>query len=163
MALYVDDGVTDQREQYIWDWIGEVSEKRIELGGRAICPNSKDAKIAIIESPIDEIVPESGHDLIIFIVQDFWRDYEVDRWSDHCNKKFPYYKFFNDCASKNMIINGVATNNSKYNLIIVQSKRKLSKIRENLTSSPYYEYWDEEYLKRIFGDDYEKVEIMEES
>lgn len=163
MALYVNDEVTDQREKYIWDWIGEVSEKRIELGGHAIGPNSKDAKIVIIESPIDEIVPESGHDVIIFIVQDFWRAHEVDRWVDQYNQKFPYYKFFDDCALRNTTMNGVATNNSKYNLILVQSKIKLSKTRKNLTTCPYYEYWDEEYLKKIFGDDYEKSEIIEES
>ena len=160
MALYVDDGVTDPREKYIYEWIGEVSEKRIELGGDTLSPNSK---ITIIESPIDEIVPEPGHDVIIFVVQDFWRAHEVDRWVDHYNRKFPYYKFFSDCALRNVTINGVVTNNSKYNLILVQSKRKLSKIEDNLITSPYYQYWDEKYLKGIFGDDYEKVEIVEES
>ena len=162
MALYVDDDIIDQREPYIWDWIEEVSEKRIELGGHAIYPDS-DVKIIIIESPIDEIVPEPGHDVIIFIVQDFWRAHEMDRWVDQYNRKFPHYKFFNDCALRNTTMNGVVTNNSKYNLILVQSKIKLSKIRKNLTTYSYYEYWDEEYLRGIFGDDYEKVEIMEES
>jgi hypothetical protein len=161
MALYVDDGILDQREKYIWDWIEKVSEKRVELGGHAIHPNSKDVKIVIIESPIDEIVPEPGHDVIIFVVQDFWRAYEVDRWVNQYNEKFPHYKFFDDCASRNTIINGVATNNLKYNLILVQSKIKLSKIRKNLTTCSYYEYWDEEYLKKIFGADYNKIEIIE--
>jgi len=161
MALYVDDEVIDQREKYIWDWIEEVSEKRVELGGHAIHPNSKDVKIVIMESPIDEIVPEPGHDVIIFVVQDFWRAHEVDRWVDQYNEKFSHYKFFDDCASRNTIINGVATNNLKYNLILVQSKIKLSKIRKNLTTCSYYEYWDEEYLKKIFGDGYNKIEIIE--
>ena len=161
MALYVDDGVTDQREKYIWDWIEEVSEKRVELGGHAIGPNSKDVKIVIIESPIDEIVPESGHDVIIFIVQDFWRPFEVERWVQFYNEKFTYYKFFEDCASKNTQIGGIPTNNVKYNLILCQSKRKLSKVKESLTTSSYYQYWDEQYMKQVFGEDYEKVKIIE--
>ena len=158
MALYVDDGVIDPRENHIYDWISKVSEKRIELGGSILSPS---AKITIIESPIDEIVPESGHDVIIFVVQDFWRPHEVDRWVDHYNRKFSYYKFFSDCALRNFIVNGDMTNNSKYNLILVQSKRKLSKIQENLTTSSYYQHWDENYLKKIFGDNYEKVETIE--
>jgi uncharacterized protein (DUF608 family) len=163
MTSHVDDEVSDQKVKYIWNWIGEVFEKRIELGSNIIRPNVKDAKIVIIDSPIDEIVPQPGHDVIIFVVQDFWRAHEVDRWVDHYNRKFPYYKFFNDCASRNIVIDGVITNNLKYNLILVQSKRKLSKTREDLPTFSYYQHWDENYLKRIFGDDYEKVEIIEKS
>ena len=146
-----------EKEDYIWEWISEVSEKRIELGGHAICPYASNAKVLIKESPIDEIVPESGYDVVIFIVENFWRSYQIERWVEYYNEKYVYYKFFGDCASKNTMINGVKTNNSKYNLILFQSKKKLSKVRETLANSSYYQYWDEDYLKEILGDEYKLV------
>ena len=161
MALYEGDGVLDNKEQYIFQWIGEVSEKKIELGGYSIDPYATNTKVSIVETPIDGIVPESGHDVIIFIVQDFWRPFEVERWAEFYNEKYTYYKFFADCASKNTQIGGISTNNAKYNLILCQSKRKLSKVKESLPTSSYYQYWDEQYLKQIFGEDYVKVEIIE--
>jgi hypothetical protein len=152
-----------EQETYILEWISEVSEKRPELGGRPICPYASDSKFLIKETPIDDIVPEPGHDVIIFIVESFWRPYQVEKWVKLYNKKYPYYKFFEDCVDKNTIINGIKTNNSKYNLILCQSKQKLRKIRENLSKSDYYQYWDEEYLKYILGDDYELIENNQES
>ena len=152
-----------EQETYILEWISEVSEKRPELGGRTICPYASDSKFLIKETPIDDIVPEPGHDVIIFIVESFWRPHQVEKWAKLYNKKYPYYKFFEDCADKNTIINGIKTNNSKYNLILCQSKQKLRKIRENLSKSDYYQYWDEEYLKYILGDDYELITDDQES
>jgi hypothetical protein len=121
------------------------------------------SKFLIKETTIDDIMPEPGHDVIIFIVESFWRPYQVEKWTKLYNKKYPYYKFFEDCVDKNTIINGIKTNNSKYNLILCQSKQKLRKIRENLAKSDYYQYWDEEYLKYILGDDYELIENIQES
>jgi hypothetical protein len=152
-----------EQETYILEWISEVSEKRPELGGRTICPYASDSKFLIKETPIDDIVPEPGHDVIIFIVESFWRPYQVEKWAKLYNKKYPYYKFFEDCVNKNTLINGIKTNNSKYNLILCQSKQKLRKIRENLSKSDYYQYWDEEYLKYILGDDYELITDVQES
>ena len=152
-----------EQETYILKWVSEVSEKRVELGGRAIGPYDSDSNFLIKEVPIDDIVPEPGHDVIIFIVESFWRPFQIEKWVKLYNKKYPYYKFFEDCADKNTFINGIKTNNSKYNLILCQSKQKLRKIRENLSKSDYYEYWDEEYLKYILGDDYELIKNSQES
>lgn len=151
-----------EKETYIREWISEVSEKRVELGGQTICPYANTSKFLIKETPIDDIVPERGYDVIIFVVEDFWRPYQIEKWVKLYNKKHIHYKFFEDCAEKNTFINGIKTNNSKYNLILCQSKRKLKKIRENLAKSDYYQYWDEEYLRHILGNDYNIVKDIEQ-
>ena len=149
------------KEAYIQEWMSEVSEQRPELGGLSVCPYASSSKTLIVETPIDDIVPESGHDVIIFIVEDFWRVDQIQRWVAVYNDKFSYYSFFEDCASRQTFINGVQTNNHKYNLILCQSKKKLSNIRKQLAKTGYYSYWSEEYLKEILGDDYEKVKEEE--
>jgi len=146
-----------EKEAYIYEWIAEVSASREELGGFAVCPYASNSKTLIVETPIDDIVPEAGHDVIIFIVEDFWRPEQVMKWVDHYNEKFPYYKFFEDLSSRDTFINGIKTNNQKFNLILCQSKKKLNAIRKKLVETEYYSYWTEEYLKEILQDDYENI------
>lgn len=143
------------KEAYINEWIDELSKSRPELGGFEICPYASTSKTLIKETPIDDIVPEPGHNVIIFIVEDFWRADRVERWADLYNKKYPKYKFFSDCSGEYFDINGVQTNNRKYNLILCQSKKKLSTIRKKLMQTGYYDYWNEKYLKEVLEDDYD--------
>jgi hypothetical protein len=146
-----------EKEAYIHEWIGEVSKKRPELGGFAVCPYASSSKTLIVETTIDGIVPESGYDVIIFIVEDFWRPDQVIKWVSNYNKKFPHYKFFEDMSSRDTFVGGVKTNNEKFNLILCQSKKKLSSIRKKLAQTDYYSYWTEDYLKEIIGEDYEYI------
>jgi hypothetical protein len=146
-----------EKEAYIYEWMNEVSKEREELDGFSVCPYASKSKALIVETPIDDIVPEPGHDVIIFIVEDFWHLERVQRWVNYYNEKFDYYSFFADCASKESFINGIQTNNKKYNLILCQSKQKLSKIRKQLAKTEYYSYWNESYLQEVLGDDYEMV------
>jgi len=147
-----------EKEAYIHKWIGEVAKNRPELGGFSVCPYANNSKTLIVETTIDDIVPEPGHDVIIFIIEDFWRADHVQKWVSHYNEKFPYYKFFEDLSSRDTFISGVKTNNEKYNLILCQSKKKLSKIRKKLMETEYYTYWTEEYLREILGDDAKYLE-----
>lgn len=147
----------NEKEAYIYKWANELAKEREELGGFSVCPYASKSNTKIVQCPIDEIVPEPGYDVIIFIVDDFWRLDVVKKWVEVYNEKFPYYTFFEDCASQPTFINGVQTNNKKFNLILCQSKVKLSKIRKKLSKTEYYTYWNEEYLKKILGDEYESV------
>ena len=149
------------KEAYIQEWISEVSKKRLELGGFAVCPYASTSKTKIIECAIDDIVPESGYDVIVFIVEDFWRPERVRSWVKKYNEKYPYYKFFEDCHKQDNFVGQVKTNNDKFNLILCQSKKKLKKIREKLAETEYYSYWSEEYLKEILGEDFELVKKEE--
>jgi hypothetical protein len=150
-----------EKETYIWEWISEVSEKRVEFGGNLLSPDSPEDIVSIQEVNIDDICPESGYDVVIFIVENFWRPHQIQKWVKFYNKKYVYYKFFADCAEKNIMINGVKTNNCKYNLILCQSKRKLSQTRKNLENLSYYPHWEESYLEEIFGNNYNQVKPVE--
>jgi hypothetical protein len=148
-----------EKEAYIHEWIQEVSKSRPELAGFAVCPYaSSSSETLIVETTIDDIVPEPGHDVIIFIIEDFWRPDQVVKWVNHYNEKFRYYKFFEDLSSRDTFISGVKTNNEKYNFILCQSKIKLNKIRKKLMETDYYTYWTEEYLKEILGEDFKYIE-----
>lgn len=147
----------NEKEAYILEWAKEVAKEREELGGFSVCPYASGSKTKIIECPIDDIVPEPGYDVIVFIVDDFWNLTQVKKWVEIYNEKFSYYSFFEDCASQPTFINGIQTNNKRFNLILCQSKIKLSKIRKKLAKTEYYTYWSEDYLKKILGEDYESV------
>jgi hypothetical protein len=146
-----------EKEAYIHEWIEQVSTPKDELGGFSVCPYASSSKTLIVETTIDDIVPEPGHDVIIFIIEDFWRPNQVEKWVSLYNEKFPYYKFFEDLSTKDTLINGIKTNNQKFNLILCQSKKKLSSIRKKLAKTDYYTFWSKEYLQEILGEDIEII------
>lgn len=146
-----------EKEAYIHEWIEQISTPRDDLGGFPICPFASGSKTLIVETTIDDIVPQSGYDVIVFIIEDFWRPDQVAKWVDIYNKKFTYYKFFEDLSSRDTFINGIKTNNDKFNLILCQSKKKLTAIRKKLAKTDYYSYWSEDYLKEILGDELEII------
>jgi hypothetical protein len=141
-----------EKKLYIEEWITEVSEKRVEFGGVKVDFTEDNFKSLIKETPIDDIGPESGHDVIIFIVENFWRPYQIEKWTKLYNKKYSYYRFFFDSLHQNNLIDGSLTNNTKYNLILCSSKKRLKKIRDNITELKYYDQWNETYLRHIFGE-----------
>jgi hypothetical protein len=148
-------------EKYILEWIAKVSKMRPELGGFAICPFAKTSKYKIIECSVRNISPEDGYDVIIFSVEMILTLDEINDWVRIYNQKYPEWKFFEDCASRSTYINGIKTNNGKYNLILGQPKQKLKKHREILAKTNYYNYWDNKYLKEILEDDYNIIEGIE--
>ena len=84
----------NEKETYIYEWAAEVAKEREELGGFSVCPYASNSKTKIVECPIDDIVPEPGYDVIVFIVDDFWNLTQVKKWVEIYNEKFPYYIFF---------------------------------------------------------------------
>lgn len=146
------------KKDYILNWIKDISEVRPELGGFAICPYAKSAVYDIIESDVEVLCPVEGYDVIIFVVSDDLGLIEIQNWVEFYNQKYKNWKFFEDCASYDTFINGIKTNNGKYNLILAQPKEKLQKFREKLAKTEYYSYWDKEYLKEILEEDYELID-----
>ncbi len=147
-----------EKEAYVQKLLCEVSENNSNLDEFIVCPYASGSKTLIVETPIDDIVPEPGHDVIIFIVESFWRPDHIEKWVKTYNEKFLYYVFFSDLSSKDTFMGGVQTNNEKCNLILCQSKIKLSKIRKKLLQTEDYTYWTEDYLKEVLGEDYEYIE-----
>ena len=146
--------MSSEKELYILNWIEEVSKSRKELNGFSICPFAKKSKFKIIECSVEDIVPIEGYQVVVFIVEDYFDLDAILLWVEFYNSKYKKWKFFEDCSNYATYINGIKTNNGKYNLILSQPTDELKKFRENLAKTSYYSMWDKEYLKEILEDDY---------
>jgi hypothetical protein len=142
------------KEAYIKEWIKKVSKQRPELGNFSICPFASKSKTYIKECSCSDIVPVPGYDVAIFILEEDITLETILEWVSFYNNQHQDYKFFEDTAGRNTYINGVQTNNGRYNLILSQPKEKLAKFRKKLLETDYYKYWDDEYLKEILEEDY---------
>ena len=141
------------------DWIETIKKSHPDLKGFSICPFAKTNTYKILKSSINDIKPlNEEFGVVIFIVED---DLNVDYGHQkikELNQKYPKYKFFDDFRDEYSFINNVQTNNGKYNLILYQNKEFLMKMRTILARTHYYDLWDDEYLKKILGDDYKIIE-----
>lgn len=140
-------------EVHIEEWIKKISSIRPELGNFSVCPFASEAKYKIIETLAEDIVPISGYDVVFFVVEDYFDLKSVEFWTNFYNKLFPEYIFLEDHASYDTFINGVQSNNGKYNLILMQNREKLRNHRKILVNLGYYSHWNDEFLKEILGDD----------
>ena len=140
-------------EEHIKEWIAEISQIRPELGNFAVCPFSSAATYEIIHAQIDDIMPIKGCDVVIFVVEDYLDAAAIQMWCEIYNTIYQDHIFLEDCANYHTFINGVQTNNAKYNLLLCQSKQKLRQSREILAKCGYYEHWNDAMLKEILGDD----------
>ena len=147
-----------EKEEHILKWIREVSKVREELNGFAICPFASNSKYKIVECLASEIEPIEGYQVIIYIIEDDFNLDQVQHWVDYHNEKHENWKFFEDCGSYDTYIKGIKTNNGKYNLILAQPTQKLRTFREKLAKTPYYDLWNDDYLKEILENDYDIIE-----
>lgn len=145
-------------ESDIKTWIEKISQLRPDLGGFPICPYAKQAKYKISEENIENLVPEEGYDVIIFVVDPSLSLKNLQKWCKIYNSMYPEWKFFEDTASNNTFIGEIQTNNGKYNLILSQPKEKLKKYREILAKTGYYDHWSNEYLQEILEEDYKLID-----
>lgn len=144
-------------EAHIKEWIEKISKFRPELEGFSVCPFASKAKYTIIECKAEDIIPISGYDVLFYVIEDYFDLQSVEFWVNYYNKKYHEYIFLEDHATSNSYINGVQTNNGKYNLILAQNREDLRKNRQKLSMSGYYHHWNDEYMREILGDDYEMV------
>lgn len=144
-------------EAYIKEWIKKISIIRPELEGFSVCPFASKAKYTIIECLAEDIIPISGYDVVFYVIEDYFDLQSVEFWVKFYNNLYPEYIFLEDHFSSSSFINGVQTNNGKYNLILMQDREDLRKNREQLAKTGYYHHWNDEYMREILGEDYEMV------
>jgi len=139
-------------EQDISAWIDSISKPRSELSGLAVCPFAKKAKYKIIELSDEEINPDfSTVEVILYIVDSSYSFEQVEQLSIKYNKQFPNLVFLPDSKHRHSHINGVQSNNDKYNLMLCQERSGLQIGRDKLSKTAYYTHWDENYLKEILA------------
>ena len=102
-------------------------------------------------------MPNSDFDVIIHIVEDnIDADSLYDAVDDY-NRNYPNYKFIADHGKTKTYIQGIQTNNGKYNLVLCQSRKELTEARKKLAKTNYYDYWDKNYLEEVLEDDYKLI------
>jgi len=144
-------------EAHIREWVARIAKVRPELGGFSVCPYASSAKIQIIECCAEDIEPVSGFDVVFYVVEDYFDLQSIQYWVDFYNRMYDEHLFLEDHAGYNTYINGIQTNNGKYNLILMQNREKLRKHRQILRNLGYYAHWNDEMMREILGDDYEIV------
>jgi hypothetical protein len=138
--------------EHIRNWINHISIPRNELGGFSVCPYSKGAEYQVIDLDKDNIVPpENDFEVIIYILPDRYNIDELYQLAFDHNEKYTNLVFLPDHKDRYTEINGVQTNNGKYNLILCQPRDKLAKARNKLEGTSYYTYWASDYLKEILN------------
>lgn len=142
-------------------WLKQIQIPQERLSGFAICPFSKQIRgePAMISTLIEDIEPPKAKDinkiLIYHVLDEGITVEELENEVYILNSKYkPELLFLGDHKDRNTYINGVQTNNGHYNFILCQPLEDLRSARKVLAKTPYYSYWDEEYLKEILGEDY---------
>ena len=141
------------------DWVQSITKSHPDLKGHSICPFAKANTYKIVKCSINDIRPlDEEFGVVIFVVEDdLDLDYGYQR-IEQLNESYRKYKFFDDFRDEPSFINGVQTNNGMYNLILYQNAEFLTKMRQILAKTDYYDLWDDEYLKKILEKDYEVVQ-----
>lgn len=146
-------------ESELIEWISKISQENPDIGGFAICPFAKHNTYKIIKSSINDIKPlNEEFGVVIFIVEDDLDLTFARKKIEELNETYLEYMFFDDFRDEPSYINSIKTNNGKYNLILYQNRDFLTKIRQKLAKTDYYDYWDDEYLQEILGEQYEMVQ-----
>jgi hypothetical protein len=134
----------------IADWIERLAKPREELGGMSVCPFAKGSQYEVIATDGSDINPPPWEfELIIYKLPDEYSIDEVAALATEYNSIFPDMIFLPDHKDRETFINGVVTNNGKYNLILCQWRDNLNKARSKLEHTKYYSFWDQTYLKEI--------------
>lgn len=140
----------------LYDWFKRIQVPHTEIGGFAICPYSKSVRhLDLIETKLADIFPPdpaSVDKILVYRVEDEVSPEELDK---ACEELSDYRLIFlGDHKDRNTYINGVQTNNGHYNFVLCQPLDELNDARRKLLKTKYYDYWDKEYMKEIFGEYY---------
>jgi hypothetical protein len=141
--------LVDKVTKDIQDWILHLTKPKKELGRFATCPYAQFAKYSVEQRLISDLAPLEGVEVAIFVLDDAHTLEDLLERCRELSEAYPDYIFLDDHKDDHTFINGVQTNNGKYNLILCQSKEKLLAARENLRETKYYSYWDEKMYNRI--------------
>jgi hypothetical protein len=149
VAILLVKSIVDKVVKDIQDWILSLTKPKREMGRFATCPYAQFAKYRIEKRLISDLKPLEGIEVAIFVLDDSHTLEDLLESCRRLNEDYPDYIFLDDHKDDHTYINGIQTNNGKYNLILCQNKEKLLKARETLQGTRYYSYWDEEMYNRI--------------
>jgi RNA recognition motif-containing protein len=133
-------------------WIDRLIQPRNELGGFSVCPYAKGINYEIVETDGSNIDPPPwDFELIIYKLPDKYSEDEIIEIAREYSKIYPSLIFLPDPKDRYTEINGIQTNNGKFNLILCQYRDNLDKARNRLKNTNYYSFWDPKYLDEILS------------
>jgi hypothetical protein len=143
----------------IENWINKIKDAHPNLNGNSICPFARTNTYKIIKCSINNIKPlNEKFGVVIFVIEDDITEKYIFKKIEEFNKKYPKYIFFEDLKNRPTFINGIQTNNEKYNLILYQNAKFLTKMRHILAKTDYYDFWSVSYLKKILNKGYNDIQ-----
>ena len=125
--------------------------------GFVICPHAtkalKNQRLKILEydpAGLDQLIDDFRADTNTFKV---WimlaANPEIE--CQRLNVKYPEIVWLYDIADDTGMIDGIATGNQKYDIILMQDKAELNKMSDMLNESGYYTNWTKRYYEQIVG------------
>lgn len=137
---------------FIESWIAKISKPRKELGGIALCPFAKKAKWDFyLMSDLEIDIKLCRKEVTIFAVLPNTTIHQLDQYVRKLNDLYPKFVFLPDHKNANTKIKGIPTGNGKYNLILVQKRKKLETARKVLNKKDYYKNLTESYKRKLFS------------
>ena len=141
---------------HIKTWINYVATTETS-NGFVICPHAtkalKNQRLKILEydpAGLDQLVDDFRSDPSIFKV---WimiaENPEIE--CQRLNVDYPDIVWLYDIANDTGMIDGIATGNQKYDIILMQDKAELNKMSDMLNESGYYTNWTKRYYEQIVG------------
>jgi hypothetical protein len=141
---------------HIKTWIDYVATTETS-NGFVICPHAtkalKNQRLKILEydpAGLDQLVDDFRSDPSIFKV---WimlaENPEIE--CQRLNVDYPDIVWLYDIADDTGMIDGVATGNQKYDIILMQDKAELNKMSDMLNKSGYYTNWTKRYYEQVVG------------
>lgn len=137
---------------FVQDWVAKVSLPRTELQGQSLCPFAKKAKwdfYLLNKFSLD--ISLCKKEVTIFALLGTISKMKLEKYVKQLKAQHPKYVFLPDHKNANTKIKGIATGNGKYNLILVQKRRKLTSARKYLTKKKYYENVSKSYKNKLFS------------
>ena len=141
---------------HIKTWINYVATTETS-NGFVICPHAtkalKNQRLKILEydpAGLDQLIDDFRSDPSIFKV---WimlaENPEIE--CQRLNVEYPDIVWLYDTANDTGMIDGIATGNQKYDIILMQDKAELNKMSDMLNESGYYTNWTKRYYEQIVG------------
>ena len=137
----------------ITQWIKKVSVAHEKLDNKSICPFAKNAKFQIIQVSALDVDPVLiKKEVCIFVVPNNITKLKLETYCKKASQQYPEFIFLPDHKKANTKIAGLSTGNGKYNLVLAQKRKSLTRARQSLQkNTSYYDNLSKKYKKELWS------------
>ena len=137
----------------ITQWIKKVSVVHEKLGKKSLCRFAKNAKFQIIQVSALDVDPVLiKKEVCIFVVPNNITKLKLETYCKKASQQYPEFIFLPDHKKANTKIAGLSTGNGKYNLVLAQKRKSLTRARQSLQkNTSYYDNLSKKYKKELWS------------